>query len=85
MKQTEGWSHTGWSAITVGAMAISFWCLAAALREIPIGTAYAIWVGIGAIGVAAVGVVLFGESASPAKLGFLALIIAGIAGVKWVS
>lgn len=85
LKKTEGWTHLGWSGITLGAMGLSFWLLAAALREIPIGTAYAIWVGIGAIGVAAVGIILFGESASPAKLGFLALIVVGIAGLKWIS
>ena len=85
LKKTDGWSHLGWSLLTAAAMAASFWFLAAALREIPIGTAYAIWVGIGAIGVAAMGILIFGESANPAKLGFLALIIVGIAGLKWAS
>ena len=85
LKKTDGWTHLGWSLFTAGAMAASFWLLAAALREIPIGTAYAIWVGIGAIGVAAAGILVFGESASPAKLGFLALIVVGIAGLKWIS
>lgn len=85
LKKTEGWTHLGWSMFTIGAMGASFWMLAAALREIPIGTAYAIWVGIGAIGVAAAGILIFGESASPAKLGFLALIVVGIAGLKLVS
>jgi quaternary ammonium compound-resistance protein SugE len=85
LKKTEGWTHLGWSSITAAAMGISFWLLAAALREIPMGTAYAIWVGIGAVGVAAVGIILFGESTSPAKLGFLALIVVGIAGLKWIS
>jgi quaternary ammonium compound-resistance protein SugE len=85
LKLTEGWTHTGWSMFTAGAMAASFWLLAAALKEIPIGTAYAIWVGIGAIGVAATGILVYGESASPEKLGFLALIVVGIAGLKWMS
>jgi quaternary ammonium compound-resistance protein SugE len=85
LKLTNGWTHTGWSIVTGGAMAASFWMLATALKEIPIGTGYAIWVGIGAIGVAAVGLLLFNESASPAKLGFLALIVIGIAGLKWLS
>jgi quaternary ammonium compound-resistance protein SugE len=85
LKLTNGWTHTGWSMVTAGSMGVSFWLLAAALREIPIGTAYAILVGIGAIGVAAVGILLFGENASPAKLGFLALIVVGIAGLKWIS
>jgi quaternary ammonium compound-resistance protein SugE len=85
LKKTDGWTDPVWSAVTAAAMGLSFWMLAAALREIPIGTAYAIWVGIGAIGVAAMGILIFGESASPAKLGFLALIVVGIAGLKWVS
>ena len=60
-------------------------CLSQALKAIPIGTGYAIWTGIGAIGVAAVGIVLFGESASPARLACIALIVAGVAGLKAVS
>lgn len=85
LKKTDGWTDPWWSAVTIAGMIVSFQLLAMALQSIPIGTAYAIWVGIGAIGVAAVGILIFGESASPAKLGFLALIVIGIAGLKWVS
>jgi quaternary ammonium compound-resistance protein SugE len=85
LKKTDGWTDPWWSAVTIAGMIVSFQLLAMALQSIPIGTAYAIWVGIGAIGVAAVGILIFGESASPAKLGFLALIVIGIAGLKWAS
>jgi quaternary ammonium compound-resistance protein SugE len=85
LKKTNGWTDPAWSGITLGAMAMSFWFLAEALKSIPIGTGYAIWVGIGAIGVAAVGILIFNESANPAKLGFLALIVIGIAGLKLTS
>ena len=56
-----------------------------ALRTIPVGTAYAIWTGIGAVGVATLGVVLFSESASPARLGCIALIVAGVIGLTLFS
>jgi quaternary ammonium compound-resistance protein SugE len=85
LKKTNGWTDPAWSGLTFGFMAMSFWLLAEALKEIPIGTGYAIWVGIGAIGVAAVGILLFDESASPARLGFLTLIVVGIAGLKLTS
>ncbi|MFN7212963.1 MAG: DMT family transporter, partial [Lysobacteraceae bacterium] len=56
LKYSEGFSRLGPSAITIAAMAASFWCLARALREIPLGTGYAVWVGIGAVGTAIAGV-----------------------------
>ncbi|MFN8767458.1 MAG: DMT family transporter, partial [Lysobacteraceae bacterium] len=61
LKYSEGFSRLGPSAITIAAMAASFWCLARALREIPLGTGYAVWVGIGAVGTAIAGVLLFSE------------------------
>lgn len=85
LKYTEGWARLWPSVGTVVAMVVSFWCLSQALKAIPIGTGYAIWTGIGAIGVATVGIVLFGESASPARLACIALIIAGVVGLKAVS
>ena len=85
LKYTEGWTRLWPSLGTVAGMVVSFWCLSQALKAIPIGTGYAIWTGIGAIGVAAVGIVLFGESASPARLACIALIVAGVAGLKAVS
>ena len=66
-------------------MAISFWLLSVAMRTIPVGTAYAIWVGIGAVGVAILGMVLLGESRDIIKIVCLLLIVARIVGLKLVS
>jgi quaternary ammonium compound-resistance protein SugE len=68
-------------AAVTGAMA-SFWLLSVAMRDLPAGTAYAVWVGIGALGVAVLGIALFGESASPMRLAGVALIVAGIIVLK---
>jgi quaternary ammonium compound-resistance protein SugE len=68
-------------AAVTGAMA-SFWLLSLAMRDLPAGTAYAVWVGIGALGVAVLGIALFGESASPMRLAGVALIVAGIIVLK---
>jgi len=67
--------------LTVGIVA-SFWFLSRAFREIPMGTAYAVWTGIGAAGVAILGMIFYDEPASLARVGFLALILIGIVGLK---
>lgn len=85
LKYTEGFTRLWPSVSTVIAAGISLWLLTQALRTIPVGTAYAIWTGIGAVGVATLGVFLFSESASPARLGCIALIIAGVVGLKLFS
>ena len=85
LKYTEGFTRLWPSVMTITAAGISLWLLTQALRTIPVGTAYAIWTGIGAVGVATLGIVLFSESASPARLACIALIIAGVAGLKLVS
>ena len=85
LKYTEGFTRLWPSVGTVIAAAISLWLLTQALRTIPVGTAYAVWTGIGAVGVATLGVVLFSESASPARLGCIALIVAGVVGLKLFS
>ena len=85
LKYTEGFTRPLASTITVVAMAASMWCLALALKEIPIGTGYAIWVGIGAVGTAILGIVLFGESAAWPRLLCVGLILAGIVGLKFAS
>ena len=85
LKYTEGFTRLWPSVGTVVAAGISLWLLTQALRTIPVGTAYAIWTGIGAVGVATLGVMLFSESASPARLGCIALIIAGVVGLKLFS
>jgi quaternary ammonium compound-resistance protein SugE len=85
LKYTHGFTRLVPSALTLIAMITSVVLLAAALRAIPVGTGYAVWTGIGAVGTALLGIVLFGESASIARLGCIALIVAGIAGLKIVS
>lgn len=83
LKFTHGFTRL-WPSIGVSvAMIISLGFLALAARGLPIGTAYAIWTGIGAAGTALAGIFLFNESASPARLACLALIIAGVAGLKF--
>ena len=82
LKRTEGFTKLGPSVITIAIMAASFVLLSQALRVIPIGTAYAVWTGIGAAGAAAAGILLFGESANPLRIACIALIIAGIVGLK---
>jgi len=85
LKYTEGFSRLWPSVGTIAAMAISFGLLSAALKHLPLGTAYAVWTGIGAVGTALVGIVLFGESANPARLACIGLIAAGIVGLKLAS
>ncbi|NWG55009.1 MAG: multidrug efflux SMR transporter [Hydrogenophilaceae bacterium] len=70
------------SAFTIAAMIASFWFLWFAMREIPVGTAYAVWTGIGAAGAAILGVLLFKEPATGARILCIALILAGVAGLK---
>ena len=85
LKYTEGFTRPLASTVTVAAMAASMWCLALALKEIPIGTGYAVWVGIGAVGTAILGIALFGESAAWPRLVCIGLILAGIVGLKLTS
>ena len=85
LKYTEGFSRLVPSAITIVAMIASVWFLALALRTIPVGTGYAVWTGIGAVGTAILGIALFSEPATAARLACIGLIVAGIAGLKLVS
>jgi quaternary ammonium compound-resistance protein SugE len=85
LKYTEGFTRPLPTIGTVAAMVISIALLGLALRELPVGTAYAVWTGIGAVGVALLGIVLFGESASAARLASIGLIVAGIVGLKLVT
>jgi len=82
LKYTVGFSRLWPSVLTVLAMAVSVVCLALALKTIPVGTGYAIWTGIGAVGTAILGIVLFGESAAAARLLCIGLIVTGIVGLK---
>lgn len=84
LKYTDGFTRLVPSAITVAAMIASVYFLALAVRTIPIGTGYAVWTGIGAVGVAILGMILFGESTAPLRIGSILLIVTGIAGLKLV-
>ena len=85
LKYTEGFSKLVPSAITIAAMIASVWLLALALKGIPVGTGYAVWTGIGAVGTAILGIALFGEAASTARIVCIGLIVIGIFGLKMVS
>jgi len=85
LKYTDGFTRVLPSVLTIAAMAISFLLLSLAMKTIPVGTAYAVWTGIGAIGVAALGMLLFGESKDLMRILSLLLIISGIVGLKLVS
>jgi quaternary ammonium compound-resistance protein SugE len=84
LKYTGGFTRFWPSAIGIVAAVTSFVMLSSALKSLPVGTAYAVWVGIGALGVALAGIVALGESASPLRLAFLALILIGIIGLQVV-
>ena len=85
LKYTEGFSRLWPTVGTVVAMVASVVLLGFAMRSLPVGTAYAVWTGIGAVGTAALGIVLFGEAATAGRLASLALIVAGIVGLKLVT
>lgn len=85
LKYTEGFTKFWPTVGTVTAMVVSVGLLGVAMRELPVGTAYAIWVGIGAVGTVILGIVLMGDAASPGRLLSLGLIIAGIIGLKLAS
>jgi quaternary ammonium compound-resistance protein SugE len=85
LKYTDGFSRVWASILTIFAMIISFGFLAQALKSIPVGTGYAVWTGIGAVGTAAMGIVLFSEAASWPRLASIGLILAGIIGLKATS
>ena len=85
LKYTEGFSKFWPSLFTVFGMIASFYFLAKALKVIPVGTGYAVWTGIGATGTAILGIILFGESAAPARVACITVIVAGIIGLKLTS
>lgn len=85
LKYSEGFSKL-WPSVIFGVTAwISFTLLSQAIKSLPIGTSYAVWTGIGAVGVAIVGIVWFGESASPLRVFCIGLIVAGIVGLKFTA
>jgi quaternary ammonium compound-resistance protein SugE len=82
LKYTHGFSRLVPSVITVVAMVVSMAMLSWAMKSLPVGTAYAVWTGIGAVGAAITGILLLGESASPMRIASLTLIVLGIIGLK---
>ena len=82
LKSSDGFRRPGIAAFTVIAMIASFYFLAQALKTLPVGTGYAVWTGIGAVGTAIVGILVFGESREAARIASIALIVAGIVGLK---
>lgn len=85
LKYTEGFTRLLPSVLVAVAMAGSVWLLAIAMRSLPIGTAYAVWVGIGAVGTVILGIFLFDEPLNTARLVSVGLIVAGIIGLKLAS
>lgn len=82
MKLSQGYSRPGWTVLSLLFLAGFVWLLGRALTGLPVGVAYAVWTGIGALGTAAAGIWLFGEAVSPAKLGGIALILVGVVLLK---
>ncbi|MBX9824283.1 MAG: quaternary ammonium compound efflux SMR transporter SugE [Xanthobacteraceae bacterium] len=85
LKYTDGFSRLVPTVLTVTSMVASIALLGWSLKTLPVGTAYAVWTGIGAVGTAALGIYLFGEPATAARLASIGLIVAGIAGLKLVT
>lgn len=85
LKYTEGFTRLWPTVWTLLSMVASLWLLGIAMKSLPLGTAYAVWVGVGAVGTAILGIILLGESANFWRLFSLALIVAGIIGLKLAS
>ena len=85
LKYTEGFSRLWPTVWTLASMAVSVWLLGVAVRTLPVGTAYAVWTGIGAVGAATVGIVVYGEPATAVRAVCILLIVAGIVGLKLFS
>jgi quaternary ammonium compound-resistance protein SugE len=84
MKASNGFTKHHFTALTLVAAGLSFWLLGLALRQLPVGTAYAVWTGVGAVGAAVLGIVFFGESLSLSRILCIALIVAGILGLRFL-
>lgn len=82
LKYTEGFTRLWPTVGTLAAMAVSVWMLGIAMKTLPVGTAYAIWVGVGAVGTVILGVVLFDEPVNALRIGSVALIVVGLIGLK---
>ena len=82
LKMSNGFKNPLADVVCICGMALSFWLLSIAMKTLPMGTAYAVWTGIGAVGGVAVGIAMFGESASALRIASAALIVSGIVGLK---
>ena len=82
LKMSNGFRNPVADVVCAAGMALSFWFLSIAMKTLPMGTAYAVWTGIGAVGGVVVGIAMFGESASALRIASAALIVAGIVGLK---
>ena len=85
LKYTDGFTRLGPSLATIAALVASFLLLAQAVRTLPLGTAYAVWTGIGTVGAVLLAIWLFGEPANPLRLLFIAMIVGGIIGLKAIT
>jgi quaternary ammonium compound-resistance protein SugE len=85
LKYTAGWTKLYPSLLTAAAMIASFYFLSLAVKTLPVGTAYAVWTGIGTVGAAILGILIFGESREVSKIVCIVLIVAGIIGLKLAS
>jgi quaternary ammonium compound-resistance protein SugE len=81
-KKADGFRQPGWAAVSLLLLGLFVVLLTRALQVLPLGVAYAVWVGIGAVGATAAGILLFGEPVQPARLAFAAIVVIGVAGLK---
>ncbi|MBD0864655.1 MAG: multidrug efflux SMR transporter [Rhodobacteraceae bacterium] len=82
MKASNGFTHVGYSILTGVVAFFGFWLLAMAMKDLPVGTAYAVWVGIGAVGTAVFGIIWFHDSITVLRIAGIALIVAGVTALK---
>ncbi|MFS0826139.1 quaternary ammonium compound efflux SMR transporter SugE [Pseudomonas phoenicis] len=82
LKYTDGFTRPLPTALTIGAMAVSIGLLGMAVKELPLGTAYAVWTGVGAVGTVIAGIILFGEAVTLMRVASVTLIVAGLVGLK---
>ncbi len=85
LESSDGFRKLGWVVVFLITGGLSFYLLALAMRDLPVGTAYAVWTGIGAVGTAVIGILLLGESASLWRVGSILLIVVGIVGLRFAS
>jgi len=85
MKASAGFTRPTYTGLTLVAAALSFWLLGLAMKSLPVGTAYAVWTGVGAVGAAVLGMVLFKEPATAARIACIAAIVGGILGLKFLA